>query len=86
VGDSRSERPVAARLFLAAEGTASQILKSGMHETAIAVLQANVEEHPKSALAHFGLGRAYRSAGRETDAIASFKAAIAIDPLVARLF
>jgi hypothetical protein len=68
------------------EATAYQILKSGMHETAIVLLEANVREHPKSALAHFGLGRAYRSAGRETDAIASFKTAIALDPLVARLF
>lgn len=71
---------------LGVEATAYQILKSGMPETAIALLEANVKEHPRSALAHFGLGRAYRTAGRETDATAAFKTAIAIDPLVARLF
>jgi hypothetical protein len=62
------------------ESTAYQILKSGMHETAIAILEANAREHPRSAAAHFGLGRAYRSAGRETNAMASFNAALAIDP------
>lgn len=62
------------------EATAYQILKSGMHETAIVLLEVNLKEHPRSASAHFGLGRAYRSAGREKEAIAAFNAALAIDP------
>jgi tetratricopeptide (TPR) repeat protein len=61
-----------------------QILKTGAVETAILLLEANVKDNPKSAQAHFGLGRAYRTAGRETEAVAMFRKALAIDPTYKR--
>ena len=57
-----------------------QILKTGTVATAIMLLEANVKDNPKSAMAHFGLGRAYRTASRINDAANEFKKAIEIDP------
>jgi len=57
-----------------------QCLKNGAVETAVLLLEANVRDYPKSAAAHFGLGRAYRTAGRENDAVAQFRKALSIDP------
>ena len=56
-----------------------QILKTGAVESAIVLLEVNAKDNPKSAQAHFGLGRAYRTAGRETEAVAMFRKALAID-------
>lgn len=56
-----------------------QILKTGAIETAILVLETNVKDYPKSAMAHFGLGRAYRTANRKTEAITEFKKAVECD-------
>jgi tetratricopeptide (TPR) repeat protein len=44
------------------------------------VLEANVREYPKSPAAHFGLGRAYRAEARETEVVAEFRKALALDP------
>lgn len=57
-----------------------QILKTGAVETAILLLEANVKDYPKSAMARFGLGRAYKTANRIDEAIAEFKQALEIDP------
>jgi hypothetical protein len=62
------------------EAVAYQCLKNGAVETAVQLLEANLAEHPDSADAHFGLGRAYRAAGREAEAVREFRAALAIDP------
>jgi len=62
------------------EAVGYQCLKNGAVETAILLLEENLREHPRSAAAHFGLGRAYRTAGRERDAVAHFRLALAIDP------
>lgn len=56
-----------------------QILKTGAIDTAILLLETNVNDYPKSAMAHFGLGRAYRTANRKTEAIAEFKKALEFD-------
>jgi tetratricopeptide (TPR) repeat protein len=62
------------------EAMGYQCLKNGAVETAVRLLEANLAEHPDSADAHFGLGRAYRAAGREAEAVGEFQAALAIDP------
>jgi hypothetical protein len=36
--------------------------------------------HPASARAHFGVGRAYRAAGRESDALERLREALTLDP------
>ncbi|NOT08525.1 MAG: tetratricopeptide repeat protein [Gemmatimonadales bacterium] len=56
-----------------------QCLKNGAIAAAVLLLEANLLEYPTAA-AHFGLGRAYRAAGRERDALAKFKEALALDP------
>jgi hypothetical protein len=61
-----------------------QCLKNGAVETAILLLEESVREHPRSAAARFGLGRAYRAAGREPEAVARFREALAIDPAYRR--
>ena len=62
------------------EAVGYQCLKNGAIATGVELLEANLLEHPRSAAAHFGVGRAYRSAGRERDAVAQFRQALAIDP------
>lgn len=57
-----------------------QILKTGAVETAILLLEANVKDYPKSAMARFGLGRAYKTANRIDEAVAEFNKALEIDP------
>jgi hypothetical protein len=61
-----------------------QCLKNGAVETAILLLEESVAEYPRSAAARFGLGRAYRAAGREPEAVARFREALAIDPAYRR--
>ncbi len=64
----------------AIESVAYHCLKSDGVSTGLALLEKNLDLHPKSARAHFGLGRAYRAAGREKDAQAQFAEALRIDP------
>ena len=68
-----------ADLDAAMQAVGYQILKMGNVESAIAVLERNAAEYPRSAGAAFGLGRAYRTAGDKAQAIAQFRRALAID-------
>ncbi len=54
--------------------------KMGAVDTAIALLEQNAEDYPRSANTRFGLGRAYKTAGRLSEAEAEFRAALAADP------
>jgi hypothetical protein len=56
-----------------------QILKMGDMSSAVALLERNVADHPKSSGAAFGLGRAYRTAGRLDDAKREFERALSLD-------
>ena len=56
-----------------------ECLKNGAIPTGTALLEENLRAHPNSAKAHYGVGRAYRAAGRETDAIAEFREAVRLD-------
>lgn len=62
------------------EALGFQCLKNEAVETAVLLLEANLADFPGSAAAHFGLGRAYRAAGREVEAVERFRAALSIDP------
>src|SRR5262249_51655658 len=57
-----------------------QMLKMGDHAGAIELLKANAADYPRAASAHFGLGRAYKSAGDTESASRSFEEALRIDP------
>jgi Tfp pilus assembly protein PilF len=57
-----------------------QCLKMGHADTAVLLLRQNVADHPNSARAHFGLGRAYQASGKLDDAKAEYLRALAIDP------
>jgi hypothetical protein len=57
-----------------------QILKMGNVETAIALLEANAQDHPRSSGAAFGLGRALGASGRAAEARAAFTRSLALDP------
>ena len=61
-----------------------QILKTGVTSSAVALLVANAGDYPRSADAQFGLGRAYRVAGRERLAIAAFRRALRFRPADSR--
>ena len=61
------------------EAVGYQCLKNGAISTGVLLLEANLREHPTSAAAHFGVGRAYRAAGREAEAVAQFRQALALD-------
>ncbi len=58
---------------------AGMLLQSDRTADAIAILKLNVEEFPKSANAHEGLGEAYEKGGQKVPAIASYKKALEID-------
>jgi len=60
--------------------TGYQILKMGHPLTAVALLTQNVADHPHSARAHFGLGRALQAEGRSAEAKTEYGKALAIDP------
>lgn len=66
------------------EALGYQCLKNGAVRTAVLLLERNLMDYPGSTDAHFGLGRAYRAAGREVEAVASFREALRIDPNHAR--
>jgi tetratricopeptide (TPR) repeat protein len=57
-----------------------QMVKMGDFPSAIELLKANATDYPQSASAQFGLGRAYKAAGRLDAAEAAFKKALEIDP------
>jgi hypothetical protein len=57
-----------------------QILKMGDAPAAVWLLEANAAAHPRSPGAAFGLGRAYRTAGRMPEARAAFRRALDLDP------
>lgn len=57
-----------------------QMLKMGDSVSAVALLEANAAEHPKSSGAAFGLGRALKTAGKSAEARAAFERAVALDP------
>ena len=64
----------------AIESVAYECLKNGAIPTGTALLEENLRAHPASARAHFGVGRAYRAAGREEDALRAFREALRLDP------
>ena len=64
----------------AVESVAYECLKNGAIPTGTALLEENLRAHPASARAHFGVGRAYRAAGREEDALRAFREALRLDP------
>ena len=45
----------------------------------VCAARADSNDYPTSARAHFGVGRAYRAAGREADALAEFREAVRLD-------
>jgi hypothetical protein len=57
-----------------------QMAKMGDYQAAIQLLSANAEDHPKSAAAEFGLGRAFKAAGDSQGARVHFQKALEIDP------
>jgi len=61
-----------------------QCLKMGHSDTAIALLTANVADNPRSARAHFGLGRALEAGGRKDAARKEYLKALEIDPNYAK--
>jgi hypothetical protein len=64
----------------AIESVGYECLKNGAVATGTVLLEANLRAHPTSARAHFGVGRAYRAAGREADALERFREALRLDP------
>jgi len=63
----------------AIESVGYECLKNGAIPTGTALLEENLRAHPGSAKAHYGIGRAYRAAGRETDALNEFREAVRLD-------
>ena len=57
-----------------------QILKMGDFAAAVALLEANAAEHPKSSGAAFGLGRALKTGGKPAEARSAIERAVALDP------
>jgi hypothetical protein len=64
----------------AIESVGYECLKNGAIATGTALLEENLRAHPASARAHFGVGRAYRAAGREESALERFREAVRLDP------
>jgi hypothetical protein len=64
----------------AIESVGYECLKNGAIPTGTALLEENLRAHPNSARAHYGVGRAYRAAGREPDALAEFREALRLEP------
>lgn len=57
-----------------------QALKMGSTPAAIRLLERNRDDYPRSAAAAFGLGRAYRAAGRSAEAKNELELALSLDP------
>ncbi len=62
------------------EAIGYQMLKMGDNRGAIALLEMNARDYPKSSTSAFALGRAYRTAGEIEKARAEFTRALTIDP------
>jgi tetratricopeptide (TPR) repeat protein len=63
----------------AIESVGYECLKNGAVATGTALLEENLRAHPASARAQLGVGRAYRAAGREADALERFREALRLD-------
>jgi hypothetical protein len=57
-----------------------QSLKMGSIASAVVLLENTLHDYPQSAAAAFGLGRAYRTAGRIAEAKSEFEHALVLDP------
>jgi len=57
-----------------------QILKMGEEKNALLLLKLNQNMFPKSAVAAFGVGRAYNTLGDKANARTEFKKSLALDP------
>lgn len=57
-----------------------QMLKMGAVDSAITILEKNSEDNPVSANTRFGLGRAYKTVGRVSEARKQFVKALELDP------
>ena len=57
-----------------------QCLKMGEAQPALVLLEQNVRDHPKSARAHFGLGRVLQALHRDAKARLEYGKALALDP------
>jgi tetratricopeptide (TPR) repeat protein len=68
----------------ASEVAGYQMLKMGQIPSAIALLERNAAEYPRAATSAFGLGRAYRTAGKIDKARAEFQRALTLDPAYKR--
>jgi tetratricopeptide (TPR) repeat protein len=67
-----------------AQAAGYQILKMKEIPAAIALLEANARDYPGIAAAHFGLGRAYKTASETTKGKAELHRALALDPTYKR--
>jgi hypothetical protein len=76
----RDPATASADIEAAIESVGYECLKNGAVATGSALLEENLWAHPTSARAHFGVGRAYRAAGREADALEQFRQALRLDP------
>jgi hypothetical protein len=56
-----------------------QILKMGDSQSALALLERNAADYPRSASGAYGLGRAYKATGRSADARREFQRALTVD-------
>lgn len=61
-------------------GLGYQLLYSGQEQDAIAILQRNVQEYPKSSNVYDSLGEAYAKLGQKELAIQNYKKALEFDP------
>ena len=61
-----------------------QMLKMDAKEGAVALLEKNAADYPKSSTAAFAIGRAYRMSGRDADAKGAFTRALSLDPANAK--
>ncbi len=58
----------------------SLLLQKGRNSDAIAILKLNVEEYPKSVIAHDSLADAYAKDGQKAQAIANYHQSLELDP------
>lgn len=68
----------------AAQVAGYQMVKMNALPAATAILSANVNDYPAVAAAHFGLGRAYKTAGKSGEAREEFQRALVLDPKFTR--
>lgn len=68
----------------AAQSAGYQMLKMKQIRAAVALLETNAGDYANVASAHFGLGRAYKTAGETSKARAELQRALALDPKYTR--